>query len=177
MNLAEEDEDRLKSVFIVTAGKHLPQKAQSQPTSTFRDSKAIALLLIDLRPSDVPVGHASELYDLKPLAFRARRLPPLHDDSIRTEIHNIHRAGVIAPANATCSFTIVINTKKDMSRRFCVKFYALNAKSTSDRWPLPRRGDVSVDLCGFLFFIPLELYSGYWEVKMFEKCKETKTIL
>lgn len=151
---------------------HLPDYVARELLSTLQELEIVAWSLDDLRPANVPVRHAFDLTSDVPIHSRARRLPPKHNDMIRDEIYKMLWAGIITPASSAWSFPFFIATKKDGKPRFCVDYRALNLVMKADRWPLPKVQEIFDDLGDSSFFTTLDLFTGYWQVRMDDHCKE-----
>ncbi len=48
---------------------------------------------------------------------------------------------------------------------------------TPDRWPLPRADEIIEDLAGSTVFSTVGLFSGFWQIKMDDACKEKTTFV
>ncbi len=86
-------------------------------------------------------------------------------------------AGIIRPAASAWSFPVVIANKSDGAPRFCVDYRKLNKIMKPDRWPLPRADEIIEDLAGSTVFSTVDLFSGFWQIKMDEACKEKTTFV
>ena len=87
------------------------------------------------------------------------------------------KAGIITASSSAWSFPVVIASKKEGKPRFCVDYRALNRVMKADRWPLPKIEELFDDLSGSRFFTTLDLFSGYWQVRMENSCKEKTTFI
>ncbi len=75
--------------------------------------------------------------------------------------------GVIEPCQSSWASPVVLTTKKDGSTRFCVDYCKVNEVTCKDAYPLPWTDDTFIDaLRGSQYFSTLDIYSGYWQVKM-----------
>ena len=59
--------------------------------------------------------------------------------------------------------------KKDGSRRFCVDYQRLNAKTTADSYPLPRMDDCIDSLGDAAVFTTFDCNSSYWQIPVAPK--------
>ena len=66
---------------------------------------------------------------------------------------------------------------KDGNSSFCVDYRTLNQKMKADRWPLPKIEEIIDDLKGSAYFSSQNLFSGYWQIRMAQKCKEMTTFV
>ena len=64
------------------------------------------------------------------------------------------------------SSVIVVVGKRDGTTRFCVYYRHLNAYTIKDTYPFPRIDDSLVQLSGNKWISTLDLYSGYWQIKI-----------
>ncbi len=74
--------------------------------------------------------------------------------------------GIIEPCLSSWASPVVLVTKKDGSTRFCMDYRKVNEVTCKDADPLPWIDDTSDALRGSQYFSTLDLYSGYWQVKM-----------
>ncbi|KAG5863628.1 hypothetical protein JTB14_027816 [Gonioctena quinquepunctata] len=76
--------------------------------------------------------------------------------------HAIHH-GLASP--------IVLVEKKDGKTRFCVDYRKLNDVTTKSTYPIPNIGDILTYLGEAKYFTGLDMFSGYFQVKVEEKSK------
>ncbi|ROT73460.1 hypothetical protein C7M84_008125 [Penaeus vannamei] len=81
-------------------------------------------------------------------------------------------AGIIERSNSPWYSPVVLVTKKDGSKRFCVDYRALNPVTATDAFPLPRIDDTLDALSKVQWFSTLDLKSRYHQVEVAEVDKE-----
>ena len=91
---------------------------------------------------------------------------------VAKQLHEMQEDGIIQPSNSPWASPIVLVKKKDGGLRICVDYCALNAVTKADRFPLPRIADLLDQLGRSRFFTPLDLASGFWQVKVGEESRE-----
>ena len=120
------------------------------------------------------IRHKINTRDAHPIKQPLRRLPVHMNDEADKQIDEMLKKDVIQPSSSPWASGIVMVTKKDGSKRFCVDFRKLNDITVKDAYPLPRI-DASLDqLAGAKWFSCLDLNSGYWQVEVDENDR-TKT--
>ena len=112
------------------------------------------------------VEHTIDTGDSRPIRLPPRRLPISKQQCEADEISKMLQKGVIEPSSSPWASPVVLVTKKDGSTRFCVDYRKLNDVTRKDAYPLPRIDDTLDALKGSMYFSTLDLYSGYWQVKM-----------
>ena len=96
----------------------------------------------------------------------------MHNAKVRKEVDRMLAAGIITPVELSWTSPVVTATKKDGFLRFCVDYRKLNSVIHADRWPLPRVDEILDDMKGSSVFTTMDLFQGYWKIKMDEACKE-----
>ena len=117
------------------------------------------------------VEHTIDTGDSRPIRLPPRRLPIAKQQCEAEEVSKMLKRGVIEPSSSPWASPVVLVTKKDGSTRFCVDYRKLNDVTRKDAYPLPRIDDTLDALKGSMYFSTLDLYSGYWQVKMDEADK------
>ena len=81
-------------------------------------------------------------------------------------------AGIITPVESSWKSPVIIAAKKDGFQRFSVEYRNLNSIMPGDRWTLPRVDETLDDMRGSSVFTTIDIFQGYWQIKMDETCKE-----
>lgn len=63
-------------------------------------------------------------------------------------------------------------TKKDGNPIFCVYYRRINAVMKRDPWPMPRVHEIFDEISASKVFTTMDLFQGYWHIKMDEACTE-----
>ena len=137
----------------------------------------IARSLDDVRPSRVSTKRKFELKSEEPIFQKLRRAPPSYNEIIRHEVDRMLKAGIITPVESSWTSPVVIVSKKDGKPRFCVDYRKLNAVMKQDRWPMPKVEEIFDEVKGSKIFTAIDLFQGYWQIKMDEACKEKTTFI
>ncbi len=143
---------------------------------TPREREELAVAIYEYRdvfssgPADMGrtdlVTHSIDTGEHRPIRLPPRRLPITKQDVEQAEVQKMLDRGVIEPCQSSWASPVVLVTKKDGSTRFCVDYRKVNEVTRKDAYPLPRIDDTLDALRGSQYFSTLDLYSGYWQVKM-----------
>ena len=71
---------------------------------------------------------------------------------------------VIEPPESPWASLSVLERKKNGSIRYCIDYRQLNYLTVKDPYPLPHTQDCLDELLVFLWFLTLDLQSGYWQI-------------
>jgi hypothetical protein len=115
--------------------------------------------------------------DHKPIFQRPFRVSQPENDAILIEINKMLDAGVIEPSKSPWASPVVMAPKPDGSWRFCVDFRKVNKITKKYHWPLTRIDDCLDSFAGSVWFSNLDLFAGYWQIRMVEKDKEKTTFI
>lgn len=123
-------------------------------------------------PGICKVGkHKIDLLNNIPISSTIYRTSPKEKEIIDEEIEKMLKNNIIEPSTSNFSSPIVLVSKKDGSKRFCVDYRNLNKITIKDNYPLPRIDDIIDSLNGSNYFSSLDLASGYWQIKIKESDK------
>ncbi len=143
---------------------------------TIREREEVAAAIYEYQdvfssgPDDIGctdlVTHSIDTGEHRPIRVPPRRLPITKQDVEKAEVQKMLDKGVIEPCQSSWASPVVLVTKKDGSTRFCIDYRKVNEVTRKDAYPLPRIDDTLDALRGSRYFSTLDLYSGYWQVKM-----------
>ena len=173
-----QDELREKGTLIEEKLAHLDKSDGTVIRRLLNEyDEIIALSLDAIRPasSKISTRHSFSLTSDNPIFEKDRRLSPMHNRIVREEVDRMLEAGIISPCNSAWAFPVVIATKKDGGPRFCVDYRKLNRIMVADRWPIPFVDEILESLSGSKYFTSIDLFSGYWQIRMDEACKRKTT--
>ena len=103
------------------------------------------------------VQHCIYTRDSPPIKQVPRRVPPAKREEMEKLIREMETAELIERSDSPWCLPVVLVTKKDGTRRFCVDYRALNAVTVPDAYPLPRIDDTLDALSGVQWFSTLDL--------------------
>ncbi|KAK7097946.1 hypothetical protein V1264_004849 [Littorina saxatilis] len=107
--------------------------------------------------SDVPVR--SKPY---PIPFQAR-------ESLKKDIDNMLKMGVIRESSSPYSSPVVVVKKKDSTNRVCIDFRKVNKITVFDPEPMPTATDLFRQLTGSKIISKIDLSKGYWQIPVSEE--------
>ncbi|XP_071959881.1 uncharacterized protein [Antedon mediterranea] len=134
-----------------------------------RDSKVkiVSLIFGNLQLfSDVPcrtnlVEHDVKTADCSPIKQNQYRANPFKMKILQDEIDYMIKNDLIEPSCSAWSSPCILVPKPDKSYRFCTDYRKVNAKSTTDSYPIPRIDDC-IDRVGSAKFVSkFDLLKGY----------------
>ena len=111
------------------------------------------------------------LSDPTPVKVANWRRSPMDRKIIEELVQEQLDYGIIEPTNSDFASPVVIVTKKDGSKRFCVDYRKLNQKTIKEIHPLPLISDALDSCAGSKFFTSLDLFSGYHHLPMADEAK------
>ena len=96
-----------------------------------------------------------------PVRLPPYRLPHAYRDTVRKELEEMEKDGIIERSGSEWAFPIIL---EDGTLRMCVDYRRLNAVAEADAYPMPRVDDLIDSLGKAKFVTTLDLSRGYWQV-------------
>lgn len=118
------------------------------------------------------IQHHIYLKDNKPIHQQPYRVPQKLLPTMKHELDEMLKLGVIEPSDSEWNNPIVLVPKKDGSIRFCLDFRKLNAVSKFDPYPMPRVDELIERLSKAQYLTTLDLCKGYWQIPLSEQSKK-----
>ena len=119
------------------------------------------------------VEHDIDTGDARPIKQSPRR-PPLAAREAEDEIlEEMLATGVIEPSTSSWASLVCLVKKEDNTFRFCIDYRRVNAVSKKDAYPIPDIQNALDNLRGSQYFATIDLLSGYWQLGMTDRAKES----
>lgn len=118
------------------------------------------------------VEHKIDVGDAQPIKCRPYRVSQKEREIIDEQIKDMLQNDIIRPCHSPWSSPIVLVKKKDGSVRFCVNYKKLNNVTKKSNYPIPNIDDIMTYFGGAKYFSCLDMFSGYFQVKVEENSKQ-----
>ena len=105
----------------------------------------------------------------KPIITAPYRHQKRYKDEIEKPIKELLDMGHIRPSSSPFASSVMLAKKKDETMRMYIDYRALNKKTIKNRYPIPRIDELLDELHGVVYFIKIDLCSGYHQIKMREQ--------
>ena len=92
------------------------------------------------------IQHPIDTGNEKPVRQKAYRATLPDQEFIHDEIQRMLEAGIIQKSNSPWASPIVVVSKKNGKKRFCVDYRKLNTLTKKDAYPLPRINEMMDNL-------------------------------
>lgn len=118
------------------------------------------------------IEHEIQLMDEVPIVCREKRVSLMDQKLIEEHVQQMLSDGVISHSKSPYRSSVVLATKKDGKKRFCVNYCRLNDRTVKNRHPLPFVDDLVDRTSGSKYFCVLDLSSAYWQIPLAKKDRE-----
>jgi hypothetical protein len=90
-------------------------------------------------------------------------------DEIENEIKELLKMGLIRLTTSPFTYSAVLVKKKDCMMWMSIDYRVLNKNTIKNRYPIPRIDELLDELHGVVYFLNINLRSGYHQIKVREK--------
>ena len=155
-----------ETVEDVTFGQQLNREQKGQLQEVVKKYERIF--------TDVP-GHANiiehevKLTSDEPFWSKPYTIPYNARESLKRDIRDMEKMGVIRESKSPYSSPVVIVRKKDGTNRVCVDFRKLNRITEFDPTPMPTAEDIFQKMSKSKYLTKLDLSKGYWQIPVAAK--------
>ena len=118
------------------------------------------------------VKHDIQLSDNTPIRQKYRRIPPHLFVAVQDELQKMYETDVIRPSMSPWASPVSIAVKPDGSPRICLDLRKVNELTKKDAKSVPNVQEMFDMLNGKKIFSSLDLFSGFFQIELEEKCKE-----
>ena len=124
------------------------------------------------------IEHSIDTGDALPIGTTLRRTSAYERRLISEQVQEMLSNGVVERSSSPWAAQVVMVPKRDGSKRFCVDFRAVNAKTKRDLYPRPRIDEILEKVAhaskssGAKFMSSLDLKNGFWHVPIREQDRE-----
>ena len=115
------------------------------------------------------VQHHIKLTSDEPVRSKPYSVPYSLRESLRGDVDDMIRMGVIRKSNSPYASPVVVVKKKDGSNRICVDYSKLNKLTVFDPEAMPTAEEVFQKLNGDKYVSKIDLSKGYWQITIPEE--------
>jgi Reverse transcriptase (RNA-dependent DNA polymerase) len=114
----------------------------------------------------------------KPIAQKARRIPSHQLPKVAELLKGLLQNGIIEPSNSKWASPIVIVMKKNgVDIRLCIDYRRVNQLINLMAYPLPLIDELLDDFDAIMWFLSLDMASGFWAILMTRRAKEISAFI
>ena len=113
--------------------------------------------------------HHIKLTSDQPVRSRPYPVPYSLRESLKKDITDMMKMGVIRESSSPYASPVVIVKKKDNTNRICVDYRKLNKLPVFDPEPMPTAEHLFQKLNGDKYFTRIDLSKGYWQISIPEE--------
>ena len=134
--------------------------------------KSFEDVLTDIPGRTSLVEHKIQVTTEVPIRQRQYPIPFAKLQTIKEEVDQMLKLGVIEPSDSPYASPIVLIAKKDNSTRFCIDMRAVNKITIFDAEPIPNVDEIFSKISGCRYFSKFDLSKGYWQVLLAEESRK-----
>jgi len=169
------DETKIREYVNQVLG-HLPKQDREVMEPVLRKYRHVFHLYEDSPfPGTDLVEHRIVTGDARPIRKAPYRVPFALREEMESQVRDMLCKGVIESSSSPWAAPAILVPKKSTDGktkyRFCVDFRALNKITQFDNYPLPIFEETVSILHGSSYFSVVDLYSGFWQIKLAEEDK------
>ena len=158
--------DSKESVADVTTGSNL---TDAQRTEFMDLANQFSSLFTEALGSTDLAQHHIKLTSNDPVRSRPYPVPYSMRESLKKDIADMMKMGVIRESDSPYASPVVVVKKKDNTNRVCVDYRRLNKLTVIDLEPMPTAEHLFQRLSGDKFFTKIDLSKGYWQITIPEE--------
>ena len=155
-----------ESIQDVTAGPNLTDEQRAEFLDLVHQFSS---LFTEAPGTMILVQHHIKLTSDEPVRSKPYPVPYSLRESLREDVDDLIRMGVIRESNSPYASPAVVVKKKDGSNRICVDYRKLNKLTVFDPEPMPTAEEVFQRLNGDKYFSKIDLSKGYWQIAIPEE--------
>lgn len=165
------DSKRVQRVLDLLNTKHLNEEESSSLINIIAKFPDVFYLKGDkLTTTNVYEYNIQLKPGSKTVYTKPYRLPYAQKEEVNRQIQNMLDEGILEPTNSSYSSPVLLVPKKSNDKekkfRLVVDYRKLNEAIVEDRYPLPNITEVLDALSGCVYFSHLDLYSGFYQLKL-----------
>ena len=113
--------------------------------------------------------HHIKLTSDQPVRSRPYPVPYSMRESLKKDITDMMKMGVIRESSSPYASPVVVVKKKDNTNRVCMDYRRLNKLTVFDPEPMPTAEHLFQKLNGDKYFTRIDLSKGYWQISIPEE--------
>ena len=125
--------------------------------------------LLTEAPGTSLAQHHIKLTSIQPVRSRPYPVPYSLRESLKKDIADIMKMGVIRKLSSPYASPVVVVRKKDSKNHVCVDYQRLNKLTVFDPEPMPTAEHLLQQLNGDKYFTRIDLSKGYWQISIPEE--------
>ena len=117
------------------------------------------------------IRHVIHTGTAQPVKQKSYPVAPSVEEEIMFQVREMLSNQICRPSNSPWASRVLLVTKRDGSKRFCVDFRALNMVTRADSYPMPHPRDILDRMHGDSYYSFLDGASAYWAIEINEEDK------